>query len=119
MFTPDFIKGFAAGVICILAMLVFLALGFGLFKPWIRIKMMGGKGSLLYVMAMRLRGSPAMLIADAYTTLLHSGEQVNLYLVESQYVANKSKILSVSDLVEHIREYKRRETAIDEQQSGD
>ena len=103
MFTPDFFKGFAAGIVCTLVVMAMIAIAFGLLKPWLRLKMLGGQGTLLRVLAMRMRGTPAMTIVEAYTTLLHSGEKVSLAIVESQYVANRSNISSPNDLVQQVR----------------
>ena len=49
--------------------------------------------------------------SDAANTLisLHSRVQVRLREVESQYVANRAKITDARDLIEHVRQFKRRE----------
>ena len=108
MINESFIAGFIAGVVAsVLAIFVF-GLGFAVIRPWIRLKMTGGRGSLLQIMAMRFRGTPPMMIIEAYTSLLHSGEDVRLMEVESQYVANRATISDARDLMNHVREHYRR-----------
>jgi len=107
----EFWTGFAAGAATVLGIVLVAGIGFLIIRPWLRMKLTGGRGSLLRILFMRLRGNPPMLIVDAYTALLHSGEEVRLMEVESQYVANRAKILTASDLMEFVREYKRREAS--------
>jgi hypothetical protein len=46
------------------------------------------------------------MIIEAYTSLLHSGEEVGLAEVESEYVANRTTIIDARDLMAHVRESK-------------
>lgn len=104
-----FFYGFAFGIAA--TILVFMLVGGGLLivRPWIRLKLTGGRGTLLQVLAMRFRGTQPMRIVNAYTALLHSGVNVSLREVESHYVANRSRLVKESDLIEHVRQYKQRE----------
>ena len=113
MINQSFLTGFAAGAITVVLLFGLLGLGFAVIRPWIRMKMMGGRGTLVQVLAMRLRGTPPNLIIDAYTSLLHSGVEVHLREVESQYVANRAKTTSALELMEHVREHKRRREQAD------
>lgn len=103
MINECFIVGFIAGVVATVLVFLVFGLGFAVIRPWIRLKMSGGRGSLLHIMAMRLRGTPPMMIVEAYTSLLHSGEEVRLMEVESTYVANRTKIMDARDLLELVR----------------
>ena len=95
----SFIFGCFAGV----AGVVFLLMVFMILRPWVHLKTRGGRGSLFYVFAMRLRGNPVLLIIDAYSSLLHSGVVLTLREVEAHYVANQARIMTVQDLVNSIR----------------
>jgi uncharacterized protein YqfA (UPF0365 family) len=106
----EFWTGFAAGAATAVAMLVVIGIGFLIVRPWIRMKLSGGRGSLFQILCMQLRGNSPMLIVEAYTSLLHSGDEVRLMEVESQYVANRAKITTSGDLMEFVREHKRRES---------
>lgn len=106
MINESFIAGFIAGVVATILAFFIFGLGFAVIRPWIRLKMTGGRGSLLQIMAMRIRGTPPMMIVEAYTSLLHSGEDVRLMEVESTYVANRAKIMDARDLMEHVRNRK-------------
>ena len=95
----SFIAGCAAGIVGILV----IALAFAIIRPWVRMKTRGGKGSLPYVLYMRLRGNPVLLIIDAYTGLMHSGVITTLREVEAHYVANQSRVMTAEDLIASIR----------------
>lgn len=102
-----FWTGFAVGAVVSVSLVALLGVGFCIIRPWIRLKMSGGRGSLLSIVGMRLRGTPPLMIVDAYTSLLHSGEKVRLAEVESQYVANRAQIMDTRDLLNLVRELKR------------
>lgn len=108
MINESFIAGFISGVVATVLALFVFGLGFAVIRPWIRLKMTGGRGTLLQIIAMRLRGTPPMMIVEAYTSLLHAGEDVRLMEVESTYVANRTKIADVRDLMELVRNRKPR-----------
>lgn len=108
MINESSLAGFIAGVAATILAFFLFGLGFAVIRPWIRLKMTGGRGSLLQIMAMRLRGTPPMMIVEAYTSLLHSGEDVRLMEVESTYVANRTTIMDVRDLMDHVRNRKPR-----------
>jgi hypothetical protein len=105
-----FWTGYVIGAASVVGLLLVVGVGLWIVRPWIRMKMTGGSGSLLQILAMRLRGNPTMLIVEAYTSLIHSGDKVHLMEVESQFVANRAKVSSSSDLMEIVREFKRRES---------
>lgn len=111
MINIRFLTGFAFGIVTAVMLVTFLGIVFALFRPWIRLKLLGGHGSLIHIVAMRLRGTPPMLIIDAYTALLQSGEDVRLHDVESQYVVHRATIMDVRDLIEKVRECKRKSPA--------
>ena len=100
--TGVFLIGSVVGAGCVLLVLVL----FRVLRPWLKLKTSSGQGSILYIVGMRLRGNPPSLIIDAYLSLLHSGEQVNLREVESCYIVNRSRITDTHDLVDalHKRE---------------
>ena len=110
MVNEQFWTGFAIGAATVVGLLLVVGVGFWIVRPWIRMKMTGGRGSLLQILGMRLRGNPTMLIVEAYTSLIHSGDKVHLMEVESQFVANRANVSSSSDLMEVVREFKRRES---------
>ena len=108
MIDEQFLIGFAFGATTMILIMVLFSLGFLVLRPWIRMKLMGGHGSLIQILAMRFRGTPPMLIVNAYTTLLHCGLKVSLHEVESQYVANRALLIEARDLIEHMKEFKQR-----------
>lgn len=95
---------FIAGCVAGIAVVLFISVVFGFFRPWLRLYSRGGKGSLLYLFYMRLRGNPVMLIIDAYTGLLASGAHCTLREVEGHYVANQSRVTTADDLINSIRQ---------------
>jgi hypothetical protein len=96
----SFISGCVAGS----AGVGLLYLGFMIVHPWIRMKLCGGKGTLLYLVAMRFRGTPVAMIVDAYVSLLQSCAIISLREVEAHYVANQSRIISSTDLMDSMSE---------------
>jgi len=103
MDNESFVVGFAVGVLTSFLLFVGLGLGFAMVRPWLRLKMSGGRGTLLQIVGMRLRGTPPMMIVEAYTSLLHSGQDVRLIEVESTYVANKTTVMNAHDLIELVQ----------------
>ena len=95
----SFIMGCGTGI----AVILVVASAYTIIRPWVRLKTHGGKGSLPYVLFMRLRGNPVVLVIDAYLGLLHSGAITTLREVEAHYVANRSKIFTAEDLISSIR----------------
>ena len=100
----NFIAGFIVGVAVTFLAFVVLGVGFLIVRPWFMLKLAGGRGSLLQIVGMRLRGTPVSMIVEAYTALLHSGETLHLRDVESTYIAQRGKIINVQDLISHTRE---------------
>jgi hypothetical protein len=96
---------FIAGCFAAIVFVLFFAMVFAFFRPWLRAYTRGGKASFLNLIFMRLRGSPVLLIIDAYTGLLHSGaNNITLRQVESHFIANKSRITTADDLMYSIRQ---------------
>ena len=109
MINGTIIAGFVAGVIATVLVFFVFGLGFAVIRPRVQLKLSGGRGSLLQIMAMRLRGAPTRMTIEAHTTLLHSGEKVRLTEVEATYLANRGQIIEARDLVEHVRERSQRD----------
>lgn len=86
-----------------LMLLAMLGIAMVVVRPWLRVMLSGGRASVLQILAMRLRGTPAMLVCDAYVSLLHAGEVVDLADVESLYLVHRGDIHSSQDLVERMR----------------
>lgn len=96
---------FIAGCFATIVFVLFIAMVFAFFRPWLRAYTRGGKASFLNLIFMRLRGSPVLLIIDAYTGLLHSGaNNITLREVESHFIANRSRIATADDLMYSIRQ---------------
>ena len=119
MDNEQFWTGFAAGAATAVGVFLIFGVGFWIFRPWIRMKMSGGRGSLIQILGMRLRGNQPMLVVEAYTSLIHSGAKVSLMEVESQYVANRAQIATSSDLTEFVREHKQSELTSLDGRKGD
>jgi uncharacterized protein YqfA (UPF0365 family) len=96
----SFLAGACFGVVLLLLpapLLLFL-------RPWLRAFLSGAHVSLTQVIGMRLRGTPVDLLIDAYVTLVHSDfPEMTMHEVESQFLANKGRIMTSTDLVEAVR----------------
>ena len=92
----DFEWGLLVGAAAALA----LWCGVRVVSPWIRAKCGGAKVTLLHIAAMRLRGCPPGLICDAYVSLVQRGVEPNLAEIESTYLANRTRIRDLGDLLE-------------------
>jgi len=95
----------------IIAIVVLVAICFGLLKfsiaivrPWLRAVLSGGQVSLMSIIGMRLRGSPAVLLVDTYLMMLHQGEQTSILMVESVYLANRDKVTDAESLAQLVRD---------------
>jgi uncharacterized protein YqfA (UPF0365 family) len=83
-----------------LALLVFwLILG-----PWLRAFTQGMPVSAIYVLGIRLRGTPANLLVDAYMRVRRVGVLVDIWEIEQIYLDHKSAISTTEDLLNLIRE---------------
>jgi uncharacterized protein YqfA (UPF0365 family) len=90
-------------VFVILWMLVVLSVFFYIVRPWMRATASGAPISLFSVLGMRLRGSPPLLIVDAYILLKRSGVGVTIADVESAYIAHKTRVRTRDDLAELVK----------------
>lgn len=104
-----FMTGVAVGASAVLVLLALVFGGFLIIRPWLRMLTSGGRGSLLGIVGMRLRGTPVNLVIDAYTSLIHRGEKVSLRHVESVYIAQRANIMEARDLIDHMTEELRRQ----------
>jgi uncharacterized protein YqfA (UPF0365 family) len=68
--------------------------------PWLKAFLSGAPISLVQLLAMRLRGTPAPMILDTHLALVHSGHASDVRRIESLYIANRSRIVTSADLVE-------------------
>ena len=92
------------------ATFVLMTLGYlWVVRPWVRAFSSGTFVPLLYILGMRLRGTPPGLLIDAYIALLKAGETVDLALVEAVYLANRSADRNEQDLVHKVEEAMRKE----------
>jgi uncharacterized protein YqfA (UPF0365 family) len=83
-----------------LALLVFwLILG-----PWLRAFTQGMPVSAIYVLGIRLRGTPSNLLVDAYMRVRRVGVLVDIWEIEQIYLDHKSEISTTEDLLNLIRE---------------
>ena len=96
----SFVAGF---VVCLAFKMLFVT-------PWLRAFFSGGQVSLMSILGMRLRGSPVNMLLDAHLSMIQSGEPSRIRIVESTYIANKTRIHTTDDLVELVREVLRRES---------
>jgi uncharacterized protein YqfA (UPF0365 family) len=117
VFNENLITICAVGLTAVAILLVAAGVGTVL-RAWLRVKLSGGRESLIHILGMRLRGAPTAMIIDAYTSLLHSGEDVRLSEVESQYIANSNRIGDARGLLEHMREFKQQQRRDLGQQHG-
>ncbi len=94
MHIPSFAIGFLAGVIAC----AFTATAFLFVRPWIRSFFSGARVSLIQIIGMRLRGTSPNLLIDALITLKMRGHDVSMAVVETCYLANRSKIFESTGL---------------------
>ena len=112
-----FSTGVAVGVGATLVVLVVALGGFLIVHPWLRMILSGGRASFVYVLGMRLRGTPVALVTDAYISLVQRGESVTLREVESQYIAHRHGIIQLGDLIDRVTEHLRRRDAAQQKSS--
>jgi uncharacterized protein YqfA (UPF0365 family) len=72
-------------------------------RPWVRAAASGAPVSLLSIVAMRMRGDPAMLLIDAYIALKRAGVHATIVDVESVYIEQRTRVRSRDDLVELVK----------------
>ena len=72
-------------------------------RLWLRAVLHGTPVSMLQIVAMRLRGSPAPLIIDAYIMLKHRGVDVRCTDIERASLEDGNRLVSAADLAERVR----------------
>lgn len=85
----------AAGIIVLL--LGILVIGF--FNVWLRALLAGAPVSMLNLVAMKLRGVPYAMIADARVTAVKAGIQLSADELEAHYLAEGNLIQTVQALI--------------------
>jgi len=75
-------------------------------RPWLRALLSGAHIALVQFVAMRLRGTPPMLIVETYVTLRKQGEDTSLANIEAMYLAHKHSIRRPADLLDLLRAYR-------------
>ncbi len=92
-----------AMVAAIVGMLVFLTVAVAaatLMRPWLRAALSGAPVTLVNTLGMRLRGTPAALVVDAYVQLRARGVETSVAGVERIYLAQRQRVREPLDLVE-------------------
>ena len=72
--------------------------------PWLRAFTQGMPVSAIYVLGMRLRGTPANLLVDAYLRVRRAGVSMDIGEIEQMYLDHKSESPTTEDLLNFIRE---------------
>jgi hypothetical protein len=91
-----------AAFIAVAGLILVFSFGLFFFRPWVRALMSGAPVSILSILTMRLRGTPAPLLIDAYIQLRHRGSTATLADVEKQYIANRQRVRNVGDLIDFV-----------------
>lgn len=73
-------------------------------RPWLQGYLSGAPVSVLYLLGMRLRGTPIRLVMDAYQSLVHNNTIVDAKKVESVYIANRHRVVGTVDLINLVKE---------------
>lgn len=92
----------------VLVLVFFLGLMLPLFRCWVRVMLAGGRGSLVALVGMRLRGSPVGRIVDAYVMLVQQAETTSLQEVEQVYLNHRHTIRDARELQNQVLEEHRR-----------
>lgn len=74
------------------------------FTPWARALLTGGQVSMLQIIGMRLRGTPASQLVNVYVSLLHGNIKTTLSEVEQIYLHHRYQIQDPRDLYAICRE---------------
>jgi uncharacterized protein YqfA (UPF0365 family) len=91
------IVALAVGVIFLVELAAF---GLMLFQPWMRSMLSGVPVMAVQILGMRLRGTPANLLVDAYVQLRARGRDVEIAEVERQYLAQRQRVREAIHLVD-------------------
>jgi uncharacterized protein YqfA (UPF0365 family) len=76
------------------------ALALMLVQPWLRAMLSGAPVMAVQILGMRLRGTPANLLVDAYVQLRARGRDVEVAEVERQYLAQRQRVREAIHLVD-------------------
>lgn len=87
-------------VVGVIFFFVMAALTLLLFRPWLRGLLSGAPVTALRILGMRLRGTPANLLVDAYVQLRARGREIAIGEVERQYLAHRQRVRETIHLVD-------------------
>lgn len=106
----DLIFGFAA--VMAVVFLVFLVLFFISFRLGLQALLTGTPVSIIQIIAMRLRGTPAKLVLHAAIALRQRGETITVEEVERSYLARGlGNTMTATELADLAQELKRKTDA--------
>src|SRR3954464_6188487 len=95
---------FMAGVMLATCAWFALVTVFVILRPWMRCFLCGLPVPLMSILGMRLRSSPVNLLCDAAIALVQSGRPTTIQEVETLYLKNKGRILTMADIVSILRD---------------
>ncbi len=102
----DFSSGLLCGLIAGAVLIVFIVLNlwliFRFFSPWMRAFSGGAPVSIFSIIGMRLRGTPANMLIDAYVTLKQRGVTITFQDLERTYLAQRNEIQDGEDLLRKV-----------------
>ena len=73
-----------------------------LLQQWRKAQLAGAPVSLIVLIMMKLRGSPAGLLVDTFISLKHRGVSASIADVERTYLAIQHPYLMVSELADEV-----------------
>lgn len=91
-----FLTGYVAGLT---TLILFWIAGY-ILSPWARAFTSGAAVSLMAIVGMRLRRTPAHLLVDAYVRLVKKDMKPTMDDIELLYINNREKIHTAADLVD-------------------
>ena len=91
----EFLIGLAIGAAGTLVLITWLVIN----RSWRHARFAGARIPWPVILGMRLRGTPATLIVDAYVSLIKRGRTVAVGLVEAVYLAHHERRLDSGALV--------------------
>lgn len=93
------------GLVAVFLIVALTALVVGLFlvRPWLRCFLAGTPVSLIYILGMRLRGSPVTLIVDTLIAMKFRNLPGDIRQIESTYLANPGPMLTTEQLIERVQ----------------
>ena len=82
-----------------------------IFRPWLKALASGAPVTIFTIIGMRLRGNPPMLLIDAYIAIRTGGGTSPMAVVETVFMANRSKVRDADTLVRLVREHEQKNKA--------